>query len=80
VTTIGITRRIDHLGRLVVPADLRRLLGIRDGDVVEISERDGQLILRKLEPECALCGSSDDLVDLREKHLCQDCVTEIRLV
>jgi AbrB family transcriptional regulator, transcriptional pleiotropic regulator of transition state genes len=78
-TTSGITRRIDHLGRIVVPAGLRRSLGIRDGDAVEISERDGQLVLRKIEPQCAICGSPDDLIDLREKQLCARCIDEIRL-
>jgi transcriptional pleiotropic regulator of transition state genes len=76
---IGTTRRIDQLGRVVVPIELRRTLGIREGDLLEVVAEDGRLILRKAEPECALCGRPDDLVDLREKHLCRECVREIRL-
>ncbi len=80
VGIIGMTRRIDQLGRVVVPAELRRLLGMQEGDVISFSARGGELVLRRVEPSCAICGSdADDLVDLRDKHLCQGCVQEIRL-
>jgi AbrB family transcriptional regulator, transcriptional pleiotropic regulator of transition state genes len=79
VTTIGTTRRIDQLGRVVVPAEFRRTMGIREGDLLEVTAEDGRLILRKVAPECALCGRADDLIDLHAKHLCRDCVREIRL-
>src|SRR5882757_2807006 len=79
VMAIGTTRRIDQLGRVVVPVELRRMLGIREGDLLEVTAEDGGLTLRKVEPECALCGQSDNLIDLREKHLCRECVREIRL-
>jgi transcriptional pleiotropic regulator of transition state genes len=79
VATIGTTRRIDQLGRVVVPAELRRTLGIREGDLLDISADDGKLVLRKVSPACAICGRDDDLIDLHEKHLCRDCVREIRL-
>lgn len=78
VTTIGTTRRIDQLGRVVVPAEFRRTMGIREGDLLEVTSEDGRLILRKVAPECALCGRADDLIDLHAKHLCRDCVQEIR--
>jgi transcriptional pleiotropic regulator of transition state genes len=79
VTTIGTTRRIDQLGRVVVPAEFRRTMGIREGDLLEVTAEDGRLILRKVAPDCALCGRADDLIDLHAKHLCRDCVREIRL-
>jgi AbrB family transcriptional regulator, transcriptional pleiotropic regulator of transition state genes len=76
---IGTRRRIDQLGRVVVPVELRRSLGIREGDLLEVSAEDGRLILRKVAPECALCGRSDNLIDRHEKHLCRECMREIRL-
>jgi AbrB family transcriptional regulator, transcriptional pleiotropic regulator of transition state genes len=76
---IATTRRIDQLGRVVVPIELRRTLGIHEGDLLEVSADNGRLILQKAAPECALCGRADDLVDLRAKHLCRECVREIRL-
>jgi transcriptional pleiotropic regulator of transition state genes len=77
--TIGTTRRIDQLGRVVVPVELRRTLAIREGDLLEVTAEDGRLILRKVAPQCALCGRHDNLMDLREKPLCRDCVRGIRL-
>ena len=79
MATIGTTRRIDQLGRVVVPAELRRTLGIREGDVLDISAEDGRLVLRKVTPACAICGRDAELIDLHEKHLCKECVREIRL-
>jgi transcriptional pleiotropic regulator of transition state genes len=79
LATIGTTRRIDQLGRVVVPAELRRTLGIREGDLLDISAEDGRLVLRKVAPACAICGRADDLIDMHEKHLCKDCVREIKL-
>lgn len=78
MATIGTTRRIDQLGRVVVPAEFRRTMGIREGDLLEVTSEDGRLILRKVAPECALCGRADDLIDLHAKHVCRDCVQEIR--
>jgi transcriptional pleiotropic regulator of transition state genes len=75
--TIGTARRIDQLGRVVVPAELRRLLGIRQGDLLDIRMEDGRLVLLKIDPECALCGRIDNLVEMHEKHVCKDCVRDI---
>ena len=75
----GAARRIDQLGRVVVPAELRRLLGFNEGELLEFSARGDELILRRAVPSCAICGiATDDLVDLRDKHLCLGCVQEIR--
>lgn len=80
MATMGSTRRIDQLGRVVVPAELRRLLGFTEGDLLEFSARGEELVLRRIAPSCAICGRvEDDLVDLRGKHLCRNCVREIRL-
>jgi transcriptional pleiotropic regulator of transition state genes len=80
VRTIGTARRIDQLGRVVVPAELRRMLGIRQGDLLDIRVEDGRLVLLKIEPDCAICGRSDNLVELHDKHVCKDCVRELSLV
>jgi transcriptional pleiotropic regulator of transition state genes len=79
VAAMGTRRRIDQLGRVVVPAELRRLLGFNEGDVLEVSARGGELVLRRAAPSCAICGAdTGDLVDLHDKHLCQRCLHEIR--
>ena len=78
--TIGTARRIDQLGRVVVPAELRRMLGIRQGDLLDIRVEDGRLVLLKLEPECAFCARVDNLIEMHEKHVCKDCVRELSVV
>jgi transcriptional pleiotropic regulator of transition state genes len=80
VKTVGNARRIDQLGRIVIPAELRRVLGIRQGDLLDIRAEDDRLVLTKLTPECAICGRSDELVGMHEKHVCKDCVRDISLV
>jgi transcriptional pleiotropic regulator of transition state genes len=77
---IGTTRQIDQLGRVVVPAALRRMLGISVGDTLEFTARGEELVLRRIAPSCAICGNdASELVDMHEKHLCKGCVEEIRL-
>jgi len=77
VRSVGTARRIDQLGRVVVPAELRKILGIRKGDLLDIRVEDGRLVLVKIEPECAICGGSDNLQKLHEKRICKDCVGEL---
>jgi transcriptional pleiotropic regulator of transition state genes len=77
VRTIGTARRIDQLGRVVVPAELRKILGIRQGDLLDIRVEEGRLVLLKIEPECAICGAVDNLRQLHEKHVCKDCAREL---
>ena len=79
-TEIGSARRIDALGRVVVPADVRRMLGIRQGDLIAMRVDDGRLVGWKISPGCALCGRSDDLVEVNDKHLCMRCVDAVSLV
>jgi transcriptional pleiotropic regulator of transition state genes len=71
---IGTARRIDALGRVVVPAELRRLLGIKEGDLLDIHVEQGQLVLQRLDPACAVCGGRDGLRSLHGKHVCASCV------
>ncbi len=76
---IGTTRQIDQLGRVVVPAALRRMLGISVGDTLEFTARGEELVLRRVAPSCAICGNdSGDLLDMHDKHVCQECLREIR--
>lgn len=76
---IGTTRQIDQLGRVVVPAALRRMLGINVGDTLEFTARGEELVLRRVAPSCAICGNdTGDLVDMHDKHVCQQCLREIR--
>jgi len=75
---IGTARRIDQLGRIVVPAELRRMIGLRTGDLVDFRFVDGHIAVLKVEAECALCGRSEGLTDWRDKHICRECIRDIR--
>ena len=73
----GLSRRIDQLGRIVVPIELRRALGILEGDQLEISRDGERIVLEKVERTCAFCGSADDLRHHRAKLVCRGCVAEL---
>jgi transcriptional pleiotropic regulator of transition state genes len=71
-------RKIDSLGRVVLPAEMRKQLGIETGDLVAITLEDGRVTLEKIEARCVFCGSTDDLREFSDKLVCSDCVTALR--
>ena len=69
----GIVRKVDELGRIVLPIELRRTLDIMEKDSIEVF-LDGKLIvLRKYELSCTFCGEKKNLFSFRSKNLCQSC-------
>ena len=74
----GIVRRVDDLGRVVVPRELRRSLQIENGDEVETFMEGDRIILKKYEPGCVICGSTDNLVDFRGRPVCGMCRAMLR--
>ena len=77
MNSIGMTRRIDALGRIVVPAELRRILEIRVGDLLDIRVEDGNVVLAKVEQACVFCRSADALRPYHEKLVCGSCVERL---
>lgn len=73
----GIVRKVDELGRIVLPIELRRTLGIDIKDSLEISVNGQQIILSKYEPTCVFCGSANDVKTFKEKKVCNKCASEI---
>lgn len=69
----GIVRRVDNLGRLVLPFELRQNLGIAPQTQMEIYTQGEQIILRKYQSHCIFCGSGGDLVALHGKVVCLSC-------
>ena len=70
----GIVRKVDELGRIVLPIELRRNLDIEERDSLEIYLDEDKIILQKYEPACIFCGSSIALVKHKGKSVCGDCV------
>jgi AbrB family transcriptional regulator, transcriptional pleiotropic regulator of transition state genes len=72
-------RKMDQLGRIVVPAELRRAFGIREGDYVDITVADGRIVLTKVEERCVFCGSVADLQEFSAKLVCRPCVAALKV-
>jgi AbrB family transcriptional regulator, transcriptional pleiotropic regulator of transition state genes len=73
----GMARKIDQLGRVVLPAEMRRQLGIDVGDLVEISVDDGRVVLEKVEQTCVFCGGAAELREFSGKLVCGACSEQI---
>lgn len=69
----GIVRRVDDLGRVVIPKELRRTFGIKVRDPLEIFVEGDKIILSRYDPGCVFCGSSKNAVDYKGKHVCSSC-------
>ncbi len=74
----GIVRKVDELGRIVLPIELRRTLDIAEKDSLEIYVDDDRIILRKYEPTCVFCGSSKDVISFKGKNICPNCLSELK--
>lgn len=74
----GIVRKVDELGRVVLPIELRRTLDINIKDSLEIFVDGSSIILRKYERSCIFCGNTDDLIIYKGKAICKDCIKEIQ--
>jgi transcriptional pleiotropic regulator of transition state genes len=73
----GIVRRVDDLGRIVIPRELRKIMGIAEGDPLEIFTEGDQIILKKYEPACTFCGEANNTVDYKGKVICSKCMSEL---
>ena len=73
----GIIRKIDNTGRLIIPAELRHQLNIKNGDAVMFCADDDGITIRKPEKACTICGADKNTVEFKGKYICADCVTQI---
>ena len=74
----GIVRRIDDLGRVVLPVELRRTLNLEVRDPVEIFIDGDAIVLRKYDAACLFCGAPHDLLSYRGKQICRSCLRQLR--
>ena len=73
----GIVRKIDHLGRIVLPIELRRVLDIDKDSSLEIYVENDSILLRKYQPACVFCGSSEEVASYKGRNICAACRKEI---
>jgi transcriptional pleiotropic regulator of transition state genes len=70
-------RKVDDLGRIVLPVETRRLFGIRPGDAMEISVVEGTIVLRKIETGCVFCDGGSATQEYKGKLVCASCAGEL---
>ena len=74
----GIVRKVDELGRIVLPIELRRTLDIAERDSLEIFVDGASIVLRKYQPSCVFCDSAKDVVSFKGKNVCPRCLKELK--
>ena len=74
----GIVRKVDELGRIVLPVELRRTMDIAEKDPLEIYVDGNSIVLRKYRPSCIFCDSTKDVRTFRGKNVCPRCLRELR--
>lgn len=75
--SIGIVRKIDELGRIVLPIELRNKMDMNTKDSVEIFVDNDKIILKKYQPCCLFCGNADNITMFKGKLVCRDCIEEM---
>ena len=76
----GIVRKVDELGRIVLPIELRRTLDIAERDSLEIYVDGSSIILKKYEPACIFCGDAADVTSYKGRNICRNCLEEMKNV
>jgi len=74
----GIVRKVDELGRIVLPIELRRTFDIEEKDALEIYVDQNMIILKKYEPACIFCGDAKDVFTFSGKNVCHTCAKSMQ--
>ena len=73
----GITRKVDELGRIVIPMELRNRLKIDEKDAMEVYVENNSIVLKKVENKCVFCGGKKDITFYKDIAVCQNCIKEL---
>lgn len=73
----GIVRKIDELGRIVLPIEIRNNLDIKSRDSIEIFIDGDKIILKKYNPACIFCGNAENVILYKDKLVCKDCINSL---
>lgn len=74
----GVVRKVDELGRIVLPKELRTILNINEKDSIEIFTDNDKIILQKYQPACIFCNNANDIIYFNGKRLCSECISKIK--
>lgn len=74
----GMVRKVDELGRIVLPSEIRKSMDINIRDSLEIFTDGGRIILQKYQPACLFCGDASDVIFFEEKRICRACLARLK--
>lgn len=74
----GMVRKIDELGRIVIPAEIRQNMDLKVKDTVEIFTDENRIILQKYQPCCLFCNNADNVVYFQDKRICRSCLEKLK--
>ena len=74
----GIVRKVDELGRIVLPIEMRRTLDIAEKDLVEIYVEGDSVILRKYQASCVFCDSVKEISSFKGRNVCAACIAKLK--
>lgn len=74
----GVVRKLDELGRIVLPIELRRTMNIGLRDTLEIFVEDDKIILKKYHPACIFCNDARDVIPYKDKLICKNCLEQLK--
>ncbi|ACL77421.1 AbrB/MazE/SpoVT family DNA-binding domain-containing protein [Ruminiclostridium cellulolyticum] len=74
----GIVRRVDELGRVVIPKETRQVLSISERDSLEIFTDEDMILLKKYSPGCIFCNNVKNLTVYKNKHICEECSHDLK--
>ena len=74
----GIVRKLDQLGRIVIPKELRNTFDLSEGDPIEIYVENSDIILRKYQPACIFCNDATDVQQFQGKNICASCLEKLK--
>lgn len=77
---VGVVRKVDQLGRIVLPKSLRKRYQMNEGDPVEILVQGDHIILERYKPRCVFCASNEMVSDFRDRHICSSCRDEMNQI
>lgn len=78
MVNVGLVRKIDGLGRIVIAAELRRTMGLTEGTPIEVFTEGEYIMLKKYSPSCIFCGEAREVVNYKGKNICTKCRNELR--
>ncbi len=74
----GMVRKVDELGRIVLPAEIRQSMDIKIKDSLEIFTENERIILQKYSPSCIFCNNVDNVIFFHEKRICAECLQALK--